>query len=61
VYILFPGYGFLVMVFRSKLSPAATSTHLALSTLQNDHGNGLHDNQVLPLAVGKSVSFELAG
>jgi hypothetical protein len=52
---------FLVMVFRSKLSPAATSAHLALSTLQNDHGNDLHDNQVLPLAVGKSVSFKLAG
>jgi hypothetical protein len=51
----------MVMVFRSTLSPAATSTHLALSTLQIDHGNALHDNHVLPLAVGKSVSFKLAG
>jgi hypothetical protein len=54
----------LVMVpffFGSTLSPAATSKHLALSTLQNDHGNDLHDNQVLLLTVGKSVSFLLAG
>jgi hypothetical protein len=51
----------MVMVFRSNSRPLQLQTHLALSTLQNDHGNGLHDNQVLPLAVGKSVSFKLAG